>query len=103
MYKMINEELRIASCELKDLSVRETMSILAQFDGDTLETLNVFYNSTEDLIVLNSEHRNYQLILETCEMYLEADRETRNKIEDAVQEHTTSELIGVLDLSLIHI
>lgn len=70
-YKMINEELKIASCRLSDLTLKETELILKQWGAGTeLGTLTMFFNSEDDVLVLNADDEMYESYLQIAESYL---------------------------------
>lgn len=100
MYKMINEELRIATCKIGDISMEQAQSILAQFNGDALSTLTGFYMRGDDLLVLNSEHVDYDFYLMTAERYLGANDEKRTDIKKKVLSKGMKEFLSMLDIAV---
>ncbi|WP_455717157.1 hypothetical protein [Anaerosporobacter sp.] len=100
MYKMINEELRIASCKLGDLTMEQTQSILAQFKGDVLSTLTGFYTRGDDLFVINSENSDYDFYLLTAESYLSANDEERAAIKKKILSQGIKEFLSLLDITV---
>lgn len=98
MYKMINEDLRIASCKLGDLTMEQTQSILAQFKGSALNTLTGFYMRCDDLLVINSENSDYDFYLLTAERYLSANDERRIAIKKKILIQGVNEFISLLDI-----
>lgn len=95
---MINEDLRIASCNLGDLTMEQTQSILAQFKGSALNTLTGFYTKGDDLFVINSENSDYDFYLLTAERYLSANDERRTAIRKKILSQGVKEFISLLDI-----
>lgn len=61
-YEMINEELRIASCSLADLTLEQVKHFLGQWEpGSNIGNLILFYEKEDDVIVLNSSNKKYQV------------------------------------------
>ena len=67
-YEMINEELRIASCSLADLTLEQVKHFLGQWEpGSNIGNLILFYEKEDDVIVLNSSNKKYQVWLDIVE------------------------------------
>ena len=63
-YEMINEELRIARCSLADLTLEQVKHFLGQWEpGSNIGNLILFYEKEDDVIVLNSSNKKYQVCL----------------------------------------
>lgn len=94
-YKMINEELKIASCRLSDLTLKETELILKQWGAGTeLGTLTMFFNSEDDVLVLNADDEMYESYLQIAESYLTGTYQHRKELRANVPER----MRGSLDL-----
>ena len=79
-YKVINEELKIASCRIADLTMEQIEAFLRIWDdGSRIGTLTVFYDQTSEYIVLNEDNEDFSLYLDVVEGYLEANKEQRRK------------------------
>lgn len=75
-YKKVNEELRIFSCELSDLTSEQAAHFLRSWeDGATLGMLSLFYDPEEDALVLNRSNKKYREYLEMAEFVLSANEE----------------------------
>lgn len=62
-YEMINEELRIARCSLADLTLEQVKHFLGQWEpGSNIGNLILFYEKEDDVIVLNSSNKKYQVL-----------------------------------------
>lgn len=80
-YKVIDEKLRIASCRIEDLTMQQVCGFLDQGERDAkIGSLTLFYDSRENLIVLNEDNGSFQEYLDITRGFLEADDEKRNKI-----------------------
>lgn len=100
-YKVINEELKIASCGLADLTMDQVFGFLKQWDDDSsIGTLTLFYDRESGYVVLNRDNKDYKMYLDIAEAYLGASSEGRQRIEENTPEgmHQT---ILVLKNSLV--
>ena len=80
-YKVINEELKIASCRIADLTMDQVTAFLKVWDDDSkIGTLTLFYDQNNDYLVLNEDNNDFQLYLEIAETYLKASKEGRKKL-----------------------
>lgn len=86
-YEIINEELKIAACNIGDLTLGMTQAILKNWsDGISIEELTLFTDNVSGYLVLNKEFHYYDLLLTTAERYLVADAEERKEIRDKAPE-----------------
>lgn len=90
-YTMINEELRIAECSVLDLTREEIDRILSGWEENaTIRQLQAFYNSAEDILIINSDDPNKDAYLEITEEYLQSGleerKEMRRKAPDSMYE-----------------
>lgn len=96
-YEVINEELKIAACNIGDLTLRMTQAILKNWpEGVPISDLTLFEDNISGYLVLNKEFSYYDLLLTTAEKYLVADREGRKEIRDAAPECFQSSLDVIL-------
>lgn len=85
MYKIIDEKLGLASCSLSDLTIQQATCILNQFDDDApIDTLTLFYDKAADIVVLNSDNKDFDIYLRSAEAFLKADQEKEQEIVDKV-------------------
>ena len=80
-YKVINEELQIASCRIADLTMEQVKTFLEIWDDDSsIGTLTMFYDQHRDYLVLNEDNENFQLYLDIVEVYLKASKAGKKKL-----------------------
>ena len=96
-YEVINEEYRIASCRIYDLSGEQAAAMLKQFGGSPLSTLTVFYDPVEDMLVLNRDHKHYEQCRCLVELYLQSPGEAQEILESQNHGKHMAELIHVLN------
>lgn len=90
-YEKVNEELRIFSCSISDLTSEQAAHFLQLWeDGATLGMLSLFYDLEEDALVLNRDNKKYHRYLEMAEFVLSADDEElrifEQKLPNSVKE-----------------
>lgn len=99
-YKMVNEALRIATCGIEDLTMQQVESFLSQWEeGARIGTLTLFYDNTDDLVVINREHERNEVYLALAERYLGDDDNERTEIKQKAPECMKTEFL-VLDNAL---
>lgn len=87
MYEIINEELKIAACNIGDLTLGMTQAILKNWsDGISIDELTLFTDNASGYLVLNKGFEHYDLLLATAERFLVADAEEREEIKDKAPE-----------------
>lgn len=95
MYKMINEELRIATCKISELP--KDIAERAQ----PVETITVMYDSKEDIIVLNPEYELFCICSELSATYLKLEKSDRDEfamqLKDGLKSDAIEEVIGMLE------
>lgn len=80
MIKIINQELGIAYCNLKDLTIEQVSGFLGQWEENAqIGQLTLFYDEKTSLIVLNKDNEEYDKLLKITEDYLKSDEESRHK------------------------
>lgn len=95
-YEIINEELKIAACNIGDLTLRMTQAILKNWpEGISIEELTLFSDNASGYLVLNKDFELYDLLLATAERFLVANAEERKEIRDKAPECFES-AIGVM-------
>ena len=88
-YKLVNEELRIFSCSVSDLTMQQAASFLEQWGRDAkIGQLTLFYEKETDSLVLNRDNKNYKEYLEIAEIYLELDDKKSEEFLECVSEGT---------------
>lgn len=81
MYRIIDEKLHLASCRLADLTMQQVATFLDQWEhGASIGSLTLFYDDTENLVVLNEDNKGYKTYLSIAEAYLNADSEKRQEL-----------------------
>lgn len=99
-YKMVNEALRVATCGIEDLTMQQVESFLSQWEeGARIGTLTLFYDNTNDLVVINRDHERNEEYLALAERYLGADDNECTEIKQKAPECMKTELL-VLDNAL---
>lgn len=103
MYKIIDEKLHLASCSIADLTIQQVTSFLEQWEhGAHIGGLTLFFDATENLVVLNRDNKNYATYLSIAQEYLKADSEDREKFADEAPDGL-KETIQVLEHASQHI
>ena len=73
MYEIIDETLKLASCGINDLTLKQTSQFLSQWeDGATLGSLTLFDDPRTGYLVLNKDHFQYEFYLKLAKDYLSA-------------------------------
>ncbi|MDF2951743.1 MAG: hypothetical protein K0S18_1326 [Anaerocolumna sp.] len=85
-YITVNEELRIKSCSIEDLSQETKEMFVKQFNGDPIESLTLFYDQEADTVVLNRDNKDYNLYELTAIAYLDPDNMDRASIRVKAKE-----------------
>lgn len=97
MYKIIDKNLRLAGCGLADLSAEQVDEFLHGWEeGAKIGDLTLFYDSRENLLVLNQDNADYESYLFLAQKFLAADKEKRLAVMDNAPDGT-KETIQVLD------
>ena len=91
MYKMINEELRIAACRINEIP-RELVEEIKP-----LETLTMYYDPSCDIVVVNQDNVNYELYKKLCIVYLDASYSVRSKLKCKFKSLDTLGCVKLLD------
>lgn len=97
MYKIIDENLRIAACNISDLTAEMVSKFLAQWEtGANIGSLSLFFDRDKKLLVLNADNKNYDTYLELARDYLRADDKTAAEIREKAPD-SLDEVMMVLD------
>lgn len=91
MYKMINEELRIAACSINEIPEEYAEKM------KPLETLTIFYDPRFDIVVVNLDNEYYDLYKKLCIAYLESDYTTRSNVKNMLKNVNSLGVIKLLD------
>ncbi len=78
-YMVINEELRIQSCSIADLSQDQKEDISADLQAG-IEELSMIYDPVTDTIILNQDHENFELYKLAAETFMKASSKRRSSI-----------------------
>lgn len=99
MYKLINKNLGLESCNIGDLTGYTVNCILKQWgDGVSLSQLTLFYLPKRDMITLIRDNKNYNTYRELAEKYLSCGEDEREKVKsEFLNDARTREIIEVLD------
>lgn len=102
-YEVVNEELRIFSCTISNLSLQQINCFLHQWEKDScIAQLTLFYDEEEQAIVLNKDNVNYNFLEKLALKYMGLDNEKRRNLADRVKSEWVKEAIKVLDNALAH-
>lgn len=75
-YQMVNEELKIASCCLAELTLGQVQEFLKHWnDCEPIGTLTLFYDK-DGTLVLNRDHKYYDDYLDIAERMMQLDLES---------------------------
>lgn len=86
-FQIINEELKIASCRLSDLTMEQVYGFLSQWEeGAEIGMLTLFYDEHSGYVVLNRDNKNYNLYLDIVDAYLGSSEEGRKMLEEKAPE-----------------
>lgn len=90
-YEVIDEDLRISSCRIADLTMEQVQSFLKLWSDDSsIGSLTMFYDRESDMVVLNADNENYNDYLQIATAYLSAEygrrKELREKAPDFMRE-----------------
>lgn len=97
-YKVINEELRIYSCSIADLTLEQVNHFLGQWnDGANIGELTLFYEKEKDRIVMNRDNGRFKDILEMVEGYICLPDAEREKVREASAGKSVKETLDVLE------
>lgn len=82
-YEVIDEDLRIASCRIADLTMEQVQSFLKLWSDDSsIGSLTMFYDKESDMVVLNADNKNYEDYLQIATAYLGAEYERRKELKE---------------------
>jgi len=96
-YEMINGQLGIASCRIADITGKQAAAMLKQFGDSPLSSITMFYEPEDDIVVLNRDHKGYELYRKFVEGYLSTDEAIRLKVREKDSSEPMKEIITVLD------
>lgn len=93
-FEIINEELKIASCRLSDLTMEQVYRFLNQWEeGAKIGNLTMFYDDNSGYVVLNRDNTNYRFYLDIVDAYLSAGEEGRKMLEEKAPESLHETLV----------
>lgn len=82
-YTVVNEELKIATCQIKDLTLNQIRQILERFGDDSeIGSLTLFLDEETGYIVINRDGILFEDIIKITEGYLVLNDEKRNLVRD---------------------
>lgn len=95
-YKLVNEEIRIFSCSVSDLTMQQVASFLDQWEnGAKIGELTLFYEKETDSLVINQDNKNYKKYLDIAEIYLTLDDDELQEFSAHIPEGA-KETVGLL-------
>lgn len=82
-FEIVNEELKIASCRIADLTMDQVQHFLGLWEkGAKIGELTLFYEYESGYVVLNRDNGNYPLYLDITEAYLSVSEEGRRTLQE---------------------
>lgn len=82
-YKLISEELKIATIGVAELTAHQVQCFLSQWEeGAEIGALTLFYDRKNDLIVLNRNCADFDIYLKLAERVLTANESYLQKLEN---------------------
>lgn len=85
MYKIVDEELGLASCSLSDLTMQQVTKFLGQWEDDApIGSLTLFYDSEKDLVVLNRDNPDFDVYLRLADAVLKADDRAVQELKEKI-------------------
>lgn len=104
MQEVINEELKLESCSIGDLTLDMVNGMLESWnDGSSISTLTLFYLPERDVIVLNRDHKEYDMYRKFTEAYLRCGERERDKARIAAKNIVgMEEVVNVLDIVIAY-
>ncbi|WP_066714960.1 hypothetical protein [Clostridium sp. Marseille-P299] len=91
MYKMINEELRIAACRISEIPEEYAEKM------KPLETLAIFYDPRFDIVVVNLDNEYYDSYEKLCIAYLDSDYSIRSDLKNRLKSISALTCVKLLD------
>ena len=92
-YEIVNEELKIASISLADLTLEKTQEILKQWDdGAKIGTLSFFFHPSDGWLYLNRDNKQYEIYMKLAEAYLGGDYDVRKKMMEKFSKRLYEEM-----------
>lgn len=100
-YEVIDERLKLWSCGIADLRLDQVKAFLELWnDGSNIGALTVFYDSENERVVINRDHRFFDRLVCLCKTYLVADEEVRFEIKKKFEGTSLQDEISVLDSAI---
>lgn len=97
MYKIIDKDHNIWSCNISDLTVQQANGMLKQWEsGATLGSLTLFYDADQARIVLNEDNPDFDSYKKFAIKYASLDADKREHLESRLQSNGLLEACGVL-------
>lgn len=96
MYEIIDENLRLASCSIADLTIEQTNEFLSYWEeGASIGALTLFYDEKRNLLVLNKDNENYERYLNIAIEFMGLNEESREEMMENAPD-SIKETINVL-------
>jgi len=81
-YKMINEELRVCSFRVKELTIDEVSTMEQQAGGKKLETLKMIHDKKNDFVLINNDNPKYRYYEALVVKYMQSSPKDRLSISE---------------------
>ena len=83
-FNLINKELKIFSCGISDLTLKQTKQFLESWnDNSTIGSLTLFYDEDGN-IILNADNKNFETYKEIVLKYLNPTHEEQEEAQDNI-------------------
>lgn len=109
-YELINRELNLWSCSISDLTTEQINYFLSKWtDGSAINSLTIFYEPLEDMIVINKDVTGFEQYLYIIEAYASLSHEQREeykfylheaKFSSEESKNSINKFIDVLDRAM---
>lgn len=100
-YELLNDKLRLWSCGVSDLTIKQFSVILEQWgEENSAGTISLFYDPVQRRIVLNKDNSDYDIYLTLCTEYLGADPTKRGRLANRLRTTDLQEAINVLEYAV---
>lgn len=97
MFEIIDENLRLASCGIADLTIEQTNEFLGYWEeGASIGSLTLFYDEKRNMVVLNKDNADYKYCLDITIEFMGLSEESREELMEKAPK-STKETLNVLN------
>ncbi len=97
MYEIIDENLKLASCGIGDLTLEQASYFLSKWEkGANIGSLMAFTDPAAGYFVLNKDNANYEHNLEMAKTYLSSREEDLDEYRGVIRKES-HEMVNILD------